>query len=91
MALTPEQQSQLDGFKRKVQYLAQTRSILEADRLWNAFLAGEGDSLTLADCQMCLALLHYPDADLYDWVSGLKPAPEALDPSWLQRLAKYCT
>ncbi len=72
--------------QRKLAYLANRRAMAEMERLLYRFLVAELITLTDAECLQLETLLLYDDADLLDWMAGLKPKPPEVSADSLARL-----
>ncbi|MBF0191155.1 MAG: succinate dehydrogenase assembly factor 2 [Magnetococcales bacterium] len=81
MARTPAQ--------RRLVYLASRRAMAEMERVLHRFLRDELTELDDGQCQRLESLLNRSDADLMDWMAGLKPVPEDLETDLLARLVSH--
>lgn len=75
--------------QRKLAYVAGRRSMAEMERLLYRFMVEELTDLNDEVCGRMEVLLHYPDADLLDWIAGLKTKPVEVDGEALARLGRY--
>ena len=53
------------------------RGLLELDLVLNKFLDRHFEALSRQQRQVLTRLLEYPDNDLWDFVTGKQPAPDA--------------
>ncbi|MBF0263418.1 MAG: succinate dehydrogenase assembly factor 2 [Magnetococcales bacterium] len=79
----------LDGMRRRLAFLAGRRSMAEMERLLDRFLERELKGLDERGCTAFLALLEESDADLLDWMGGIKPIPARIDADALSRLSVH--
>ncbi len=63
----------------KLKYRAWRRGFLEADLILGPFADGRLESLGPEDLDAFEALLDQPDHDVYAWIVGQTPPPEAHD------------
>lgn len=76
----------LSPMQKRLQFQASRRSTREMEQLLQVFLEKKLSQLDDRDCMALLNLLDWPDLQLYDWITGLHPAPHEVDGAWLQRL-----
>ncbi|MEO5331811.1 MAG: succinate dehydrogenase assembly factor 2 [Magnetococcus sp. YQC-5] len=77
--------------QRRLSFLASRRSMAEMERLLHRFLVAELTRLDDAECQRMEGLLVHPDADLLDWLVGIKPCPSEVDAEALLMLARHAS
>ncbi|MBF0439966.1 MAG: succinate dehydrogenase assembly factor 2 [Magnetococcales bacterium] len=75
--------------QRRFSYLASRRSMAEMERVLHRFLSRELTNMEDAECLRMEAVLQHSDADLLDWMTGIKPVPGDVDGDALARLALY--
>ena len=63
----------------------------EMEQLLTRFLAERLDSLEGEECRRIIALLHYADADLLDWLSGIKEPQAGVDREALRWISRHCS
>ncbi|ABK44260.1 hypothetical protein Mmc1_1752 [Magnetococcus marinus MC-1] len=81
-----DRQHTLEQLKRRVTYEVTRRSMFEAELLFQRFLDAEISKFDETLCEAFLNLLVYPDADLLDWMAGIKEPPVGVDLQLLQRI-----
>ncbi|MBF0340413.1 MAG: succinate dehydrogenase assembly factor 2 [Magnetococcales bacterium] len=72
--------------QRHLVHAASRRPMVEMERVLHRFLVAELIGLDDFDCERMIALLDNADADLLDWMAGVKPLPEDLEVDALSRL-----
>ncbi|MEG3638982.1 succinate dehydrogenase assembly factor 2 [Magnetococcus sp. PR-3] len=80
---------QLEVLKRRVAFEVTRRSMFEAELLFQRFLDAELNKLDETLCEAFLNLLVYPDADLLDWMAGIKEPPAEVDRDLLERVNRH--
>ncbi|WP_420904429.1 succinate dehydrogenase assembly factor 2 [Candidatus Magnetaquiglobus chichijimensis] len=75
--------------RRRLVFLAGRRSMAEMERILERFLERELAGLDDRACAGFLELLEESDADLLDWMGGIKPIPERIDRSLMARLGAH--
>ncbi|MBF0271546.1 MAG: succinate dehydrogenase assembly factor 2 [Magnetococcales bacterium] len=82
----PEVPMARSSAQRRLVYLASRRAMAEMERILHRFLVRELTELDDGQCQRLESLLNRADADLMDWMAGLKPMPDDLEADLLARL-----
>ena len=72
-------------------FLAERRSMAEMEQLLTRFLAERLHLLEDEECRRIIVLLQYADADLLDWLSGVKEPQEGVDREVLGWVSCYCS
>ncbi|MBF0141049.1 MAG: succinate dehydrogenase assembly factor 2 [Magnetococcales bacterium] len=67
-------------------FRALRRSMAEVERIMQRFVSSELASLDDDTCDRLLVLLDHSDADLLDWLTGVKPPPASVNREDLERL-----
>ncbi len=75
---------------KRLAFLADRRSMAEMEQILARFLADRLHGLEGDACQRVIDLLQQSDADLLDWLSGLKEPPVAVDREVLGWISCYC-
>lgn len=70
-------------------FRALRRSMSEVERIMQRFMAQELARMDDAACDRFMALLAFPDADLLDWLGGIKTPPAVVDRAILERLQHF--
>ena len=70
--------------KRRLAFLASRRSLLELDLLFTTFLKHYLPALDHRGCRHFSRLLTYPDLEIIDWITGIKPLPAEIDPTLIK-------
>ena len=68
-----------DARRRQLRFRAWRRGFREADLILGPFADTHVERLTPAQLDEFATLLDQPDHDLYGWIVGQSPAPEAFD------------
>nr|CRH05820.1 conserved protein of unknown function [Candidatus Magnetococcus massalia] len=79
----------LDALKKRLRQSESRRPMLELELLLEKFLAAELDGFDQSKCESLSNLLVYPDADILDWLGGLKKPPAEVDEQMLKLMAEY--
>ncbi|MBF0212538.1 MAG: succinate dehydrogenase assembly factor 2 [Magnetococcales bacterium] len=77
------------GAQRRLVYRASRRSMAEMERVFHRFLLQELATLDEGQCRRLESLLDCSDADLLDWMAGIKPVPAEVDGEMLARLSRH--
>ena len=75
--------------RRKLVYVASRRSMAEMEVVLGRFLKAKRADLDDVACERLLTLLQFPDAELYDWLSGILTIPPEVDQEVLFWLSDY--
>ena len=67
----------IDARLKRILYRARHRGMQETDRLLGRFAERRLTELSAAQLDRFEALLDQPDNDLFEWITGKRPAPEA--------------
>lgn len=76
----------LERRRRRLVFLAGRRGTQENDLLLGRFAAAHVPTMDAAALDDFEALLDLPDMDLFDWITGRAPVPQAHDTPLLRRL-----
>lgn len=91
---TPEDEAlcraELCQRRRKAVFRAGHRGLKEIDLVLATFAAAEAMTLPLPELAQFEALLDAPDQDIYAWLTGAAPLPEAFDTPVFARLKALC-
>lgn len=88
--MIPDSPDVLLGPKQKaVLFRALRRTMSEVERIMQRFVAQELVHMDDAACDRFSALLNQSDADLWDWLTGIKTPPASVDLEDLRRLEHY--
>ncbi|GAA0566900.1 succinate dehydrogenase assembly factor 2 [Rhizomicrobium electricum] len=77
--------------RKQLLFRCQRRGFKEVDLIFGTFAAREIDTLDDAACDQLDALLEAPDQDVFAWLKGEKPLPEAYDTPVFARLKALCS
>jgi antitoxin CptB len=77
------------AYLRKLCFRAARRGFLEADLILGPFALEQTPTMTAAELAEFEVLLDQPDQDLYGWIIGLKPTPEAFDTELMARIREF--
>ncbi len=77
--------------RRRVRFRCWHRGTREADLVLGRFADSCVDQLDEAGLGQLEALLDQPDPDIWDWVVGRQPVPEAFDNDVTRRLKELST
>ena len=78
-----------DARLKKIRFRAWRRGFREADLILGQFADAELEGFSEAELQEFEALLEQPDQDVYAWIIGQTPAPEAFATPVLERLRAF--
>ncbi|MBF0308141.1 MAG: succinate dehydrogenase assembly factor 2 [Magnetococcales bacterium] len=78
-----------DGLRRRLAFQASRRSMAEMEQVLSRFMAVEREKLDAKQCSRLLRVLEHPDADLLDWLTGIRQVPGDLDVEALFWLEGY--
>jgi antitoxin CptB len=87
--MSENDQAAHEAHLRKVCFRAARRGFLEADLILGPFAAEQVGSMPPAELEEFERLLDQPDQDLYGWIVGLKPTPEAFDTELMGRIRAF--
>jgi antitoxin CptB len=76
---------------KKLTYRAEHRGFREADIIIGGFARAHLAELSTAQLDAFEQLLDQPDQDLYAWIIGRTPAPQAFDGEMLAMLRVFLT
>jgi antitoxin CptB len=79
----------LETRRRKLKFRAQRRGFKEMDLIFGAFAERHLAGLDEAGLDRVEALLDVPDWQLYGWIVGHEPVPNAYDDNLFARLRAY--
>lgn len=80
-----------EHLRRQLLFLADRRSMAEMEQILARFLKERLSHLEEEACRRIMALLQQTDADLLDWLPGLKEPPEGVDREVLGWISPYCS
>ncbi len=75
--------------RKKLLFRAEHRGIKEMDVLLGAFARARLATLSRAEMDIFEVLLTLPDRELYDWIIGTAPIPEAHQSALLDAIRAY--
>ena len=75
-------------WRKQLQFRAWHRGTREADLIMGPFAAAMVPTMNLEELERFESLLHCPDPDVYDWLTG-KVAPPTLHESFINRLKEF--
>jgi len=70
---------ELEVRRRRLAYRACHRGIKEMDLIFSAFVSERMNGLSADKLDLLERLLDEPDQDLFSWISGAVPVPDAHD------------
>jgi len=70
-------------------FRALRRSMAEVERIMQRFIAQELAQMEDDACDRFMELLNHSDADLLDWLTGVKPPPVFVNRTDLEHLARF--
>ncbi len=79
----------LDARQRRMLFRSSHRGMRETDLLLGAFARRHLEALSEAQLQRFEALLEESDNDLFDWITGKKTMPAALDHDVMKLLPNF--
>ena len=79
----------LDARSKRILYRARHRGMQETDLLLGRFAERRLAELAPAQLDRFEELLDQPDNDLFDWITGKRPAPPAFDHDVLAMLRAF--
>ena len=74
---------------KRLKFRAWHRGFVEADLILGPFVDRHGAELTPAQLDELEALLEESDQDIYAWIIGRQPLPEAFDTDVMQLLKAF--
>jgi succinate dehydrogenase flavin-adding protein (antitoxin of CptAB toxin-antitoxin module) len=77
---------ELAAERRRLTFLASRRSMREVEQLLCHFVEQHLPIADRATCCHFSRLLSCEDADLIDWLLGMRPPPEDIDPALIRQL-----
>ena len=83
--------SELTLAQKTLAFRAGRRGMLEMDRIMERFMAENLSSLSDEECTRLLDWLNYPDADLFDWITGIKAPPEEFSGPLFRKIVRSRT
>ena len=87
--MTLNDQTDLDNRRKRLIFRSWHRGTREMDLIMGTFAEANVPDMTVADLDLYEELLHTPDPDVYDWVSGQEPVPaNAVNPV-VEKLLKH--
>ena len=79
----------MDARLKRIIYRAHHRGMQETDLLLGRFAERRLEGLSLAQLDLFEQLLDQSDNDLFDWITGKRPAPAAFDHDLLAMLKEF--
>jgi len=79
----------MDARRKRVIYRCQHCGMKENDLLLGRFAVAHAGALDDDELARLEALLHEPDNDLYNWITGKAPVPAAHDHDLMSRIRKF--
>lgn len=80
---------ELDNRRKRLIFRSWHRGTREMDLLMGTFAQNHVPDMDTAALDQYEEILHTPDPDVYDWVSGQKPVPANVMTPVLERLIKH--
>ena len=74
---------------RRIRFRAWRRGFREADLILGQFADAHTPSMSDAELDRFESLLEQPDHDIYAWILGSAPAPQAFDNELMVRLRAF--
>ncbi len=74
---------------KKLKFRAWRRGFVEADLILGPFADTRVGAMTAAELDEFEALLETPDQDLYAWIMGVAPIPDAHDTPLMSRICAF--
>jgi antitoxin CptB len=74
---------------KRIRFRAWRRGFREADLIMGPFADSHAQNLDAAGLDAFEALLDQEDQDVYDWITGRKPAPAAFATPCLEQLRAF--
>ena len=79
----------MDARLKRIIYRAHHRGMQETDLLLGRFAERRLEGLSLAQLDLFEQLLDQSDNELFDWITGKRPAPAAFDHDLLAMLKEF--
>jgi antitoxin CptB len=73
----------------RIRFRAWRRGFREADLILGSFADAHASTMSAAELERFERLLEQPDHDIYAWIVGPGPIPEAFDDDLMQRLRAF--
>lgn len=73
--MTLNETSELDNRRKRLIFRSWHRGTREMDLIMGSFAEMNVPAMDVASLDLYEELLHTPDPDVYDWISGQKPVP----------------
>ena len=73
----------------RIRFRAWRRGFREADLILGPFADTHAPGMSEADLDELERLMDQPDQDLYAWIIGRQPAPEAFDTPMMRRIQDF--
>jgi antitoxin CptB len=89
MAGSPLSLTDLSPRRRRARFRAWHRGMREMDLLLGPFADAKIATLSEAELDDLEALMEAPDGDLFNWLSGAAPTPEACDTPMLRAILHF--
>lgn len=87
--MTLNDTASLDNRRKRLIFRSWHRGTREMDLIMGSFAENNVPSMTEAELDLYEELLHTPDPDVYDWVSGQKPVPANVLNPVVEKLLKH--
>jgi len=79
----------VDNRRKRLIFRSWHRGTREMDLIMGTFAESHVPDMSEAALDLYEELLHTPDPDVYDWVSGQKPVPANVNNSVIEKLLKH--
>lgn len=87
--MTLNDTASLDNRRKRLIFRSWHRGTREMDLIMGSFAETNVPSMTGAELDLYEELLHTPDPDVYDWVSGQKPVPANIMNQVVEKLLNH--
>lgn len=87
--MTLNDTSELDNRRKRLIFRSWHRGTREMDLIMGSFAESHVPDMDPAELDLYEELLHTPDPDVYDWVSGQKPVPANVNNPIIEKLLKH--
>lgn len=79
----------IENARKRLIYRSWHRGTKEMDLLMGSFADKHASGFTEPEIAEYARILEYPDPDLYDWITGVKPVPANVETSLFSRLKAH--
>ncbi len=80
---------ELDNRRKRLIFRSWHRGTREMDLIMGTFAEANVPNMGVAELDLYEELLHTPDPDVYDWISGQKPVPANMLNPVLEKLLNH--